>query len=84
MSGETVRVAFKAPGVDGYTEWREISLPSGAVLSDLITTLGNDISGQLNRSFIAVNDVVVRREGYSDRKLHDKDEVLLVPPLALG
>ena len=60
---------------------RELTLPDGSTVADLVEALrGRDLEGLPERPGVAVN----LEYASGDRRLADGDEVALVPPLAGG
>ncbi|MEW6143261.1 MAG: sulfur carrier protein ThiS [Chloroflexota bacterium] len=80
----SIRVRLKAPGIENLTGQREISLRDGITLHDLTVQLGAEFGSVVDEGFIAVNSEVIRRDQAAETRLKDGDEVLLIPPMALG
>lgn len=80
----SIKVTLKAPGIESISGQREFSLREGATLRDLLVQLGVEFGGVVDEGFVAVNNEVIRRDQTAETRLKDGDEVLLIPPMALG
>lgn len=80
----SIKVTLKAPGIESISGQREFSLQDNVTLRDLLTHLGAEFGEAVDEGFIVVNCEVVRRDQAAETRLKDGDEILLVPPMALG
>lgn len=80
----SIRVRLKAPGIEALSATREMVLRDDISLHELMVQLEMEFGRVVNDGFAAVNSEVIRRDQLSQVRLKDGDEVLLIPPLALG